>query len=251
MNKRKFTAIILGCVILGTVGYSTFYFVQQYQYSQIAIDIKISTIGDSLTDSGYYGDTMKHGVANENWYQYYLFQYLEERMIESSIKNWGIGGQITSQICGRFNETVPADYIVSMAGTNDLWQADYTIPNINAELATMIIGFYNNTIFNTIEYQIDQGKESPIIIICSIPPISDGQSFMGQGIFSVNEEIRQYVVNLNRTDIIFCDVHQSMRDTNNDMLDGLATPDGVHFTKMGKLVCGEAIAQAIATHYYQ
>jgi len=232
-----------------------------YNYSQTAkwnsieVDINISTIGDSLTDSGHYDEIMNGGNKEQGWYQYYMYQYLKVLNIESRIHNYGIGGQSVQQITGRFNVTVPADYITCMAGTNDLWWVDinYTNSNVGDIKAQHIIQMYNQTIFNTMQNQTAKGFSSPTIIICSIPPPGNTTSLpekMAATVVYVNTRIAQFISNLNRTDVLFCDVHKAMRADSNYAIDGLLTSDGIHFEAKGKQVCGEAIAQIIANHFY-
>lgn len=217
------------------------------------LKLRISTIGDSLTDSGHRNDVMGAGKKRDDWYQYYLYHYLIARNISSSIHNYGISGQIVEQICSRFNDTIPADYIVSMAGTNDLWRANYSESDINRTLADRIIGFYKSTILRTIELQSQNNHPGPIIIICSIPPVGNVSTLpekMASAIEFVNTELKTYLISLNRSDVLFCDVNKAMRDSQKNMINGLATPDGVHFSKFGKKVCGEAIGQTIFNNFY-
>lgn len=215
--------------------------------------LRISTIGDSLTDSGHRGEIMCAGKKRDDWYQYYLYHYLVTRNIPCSIQNYGISGQITEQICTRFKDTIPSDYLVSMAGTNDVWRANYAEPNIYRTLADRIIGFYKSVIVPTIELQANMGHPGLNIVICSIPPVGKVSSLpekMAGAIEFVNNELKTYVFGLKRTDVIFCDVNLGMRNTSKYMIDGLAVPDGVHFEKFGKKVCGETIGQVIFSKYY-
>jgi len=217
------------------------------------VNLRISTIGDSLTDSGHRGDIMCAGKKRDDWYQYYLYHYLLARNIPSTIQNYGISGQITEQICARFKDTIPSDYLVSMAGTNDLWRANYSEPDIYRTLADRIIGFYKSVIIPTIESQANMGRPGLIILICSIPPVGKVSSLpekMAGAIDFVNNELKTYVMGLNRSDVLFCDVNLGMRNASKYMIDGLAVPDGVHFEKFGKKVCGETIGQVIFSKYY-
>jgi len=198
---------------------------------------------------------MKAGNDQKEWYQYYMYQYLKTRHIESQIRNFGIGGQSVEQITGRFNVTVPADYITCMAGTNDLWwvNINYSDPNVAEIKSQHIIEKYNQTIFNTMKNQTEQGYDNPIIILCSIPPPGNKTTLpekMAATVVYVNIRLAQFVSTLNRSDVLFCDVHKAMRTSANYAIDGLLNDDGIHFTAQGKQVCGEAISQIIANHYY-
>jgi lysophospholipase L1-like esterase len=252
MKHKIFFGIFLILLILGSGCYLGYYLYQESIKRTIIVDITISTIGDSLTDARHYGDTMEYGELMDNWYQYYTYQYLKTRNVESQIRNLGISGQTVEQICDRLNQTIPAEYIVSMAGTNNIWRADYTNQQIVGNLSQKIIETYNQTIFNTIDTQIAQGYFAPILIICSVPPVGEVNTLpemMASTIQLVNIDLQAFVENLNRSDVLFCDVYRHMRNRDGYMIEGLFT-DGVHFTKMGNKVCGEAIAQVIVDHHY-
>nr|MDO8114048.1 GDSL-type esterase/lipase family protein [Candidatus Sigynarchaeota archaeon] len=252
--KKNVTLIIILLFFAGNVVVNLdFLALENYRHS-ITPDLIISTIGDSLTDSGHYNTTVEYGVEYmveyTNCYQYYTYQYLKVRNLETRVRNLGIGGQTISQICARFNDTVPANYTVCMAGTNDMWGAT---PGIYDILAAHVIDTYNATMFNTMAYQQSLGHAPPVIILCSIPPlgyIAPGILYVPGAILHVNAALEAYVKGLNRTDVVFCDVHAAMSNDAGWMIDGLYVADGVHFTIAGDQVCGEAVAQAIAQHYY-
>lgn len=251
--KRLLIFFPLTLILLGGIGYGVYYIYNDNLKKQVVVDLRISTIGDSLTDGGNYNKTYGYGEKWSFGYQINMYDYLKTRDLESTIYNVGISGQIVSQICARFNVTVPADYIISMAGTNDLWRANYGNPWIAGNLSQWIIGNYTQTIFNTIKYQTDLGFDSPIIIICSIPPVGDVPGLptkMAETIALVNADLKAWVIGLNRLDVVFCDVNRAMRNSSVYMMEGLYS-DGVHFTHNGNAVCGEAIAQVITDHYYQ
>ena len=250
--------LAVALLIVANTGIDIYFQARENQRANVPVDLTISTIGDSLTDSGHNGDvvqysTMEFGSVLENCYQYYTYKYLKTRQLETRVQNFGISGQTVSQICGRFNTTVPADYIVCMAGTNDVWRANYSTPGINAILATRVIDIYNATIFGTIAYQQSRGHAAPVIILCSIPPfgnVSPPTLYVPGAIRHVNAALKAYVQGLNRSNILFCDVYATMSNAAGWMIDGLYWPDGVHFNPTGDQVAGEAIAQVISNHNY-
>ncbi len=252
--KRTDVAIIAFLpLIVGNLVLSSYFMVLDSQRRNLTIDLTISTIGDSLTDSGHYASVIQYGVEMEDCYQYYTYKYLKVRNLETRVRNLGIGGQTISQICGRLNDTVPADYIVCMGGTNDVWRANYSTPGINDVLAAYIVGTYNGTILSTIAYQQNLGYDPTTLVICSIPPFGDvSPAFLpiNGAIQYVNAALEAYVQGLNRTDVLFCDVYAAMSTGAGWMVDGLCRADGVHFTEAGDQVAGEVVAQVISSNYY-
>lgn len=253
IQKKLLVFIPLSLIILSGIGYGIYYLYLENEKKQVEVDIRITTIGDSITDGGNYGKTYAYGEKWTFGYQIDIYNSLKTRNIESSIFNLGIGGQIISQICSRFNETVPADYIISMGGTNNVWWwANYSNPLIEENLSQTIITTYNNTIINTMQYQISLNHSGPVIIICSIPPIGIGlgnSANITKAIKYVNTNLQNWVNSLNRSDILFCDVNRYMRNAEGYIIDGLSS-DGVHFTAKGNEVCGQAMALVITDHYY-
>ena len=258
MKGKIVSLLAVLLLIVGNTGVDIYFLARENQNKNLPVDLTISTIGDSLTDSGHNGDvvdysTVEYGSVLEDCYQYYTYQYLKVRHLETRVRNLGISGQTVSQICGRLNTTVPADYIVCMAGTNDVWRANYSIPGINATLAARVIGKYNDTIFGTIAYQQSLGDDPPVIVICSIPPfgnISPSILNVPGAIQYINAALKAYVQGLSRSNILFCDVYAAMSTNAGMMIDGLCRNDGVHFTPTGDQVAGEAVAQVISNHHY-
>ncbi|MEX2714729.1 MAG: SGNH/GDSL hydrolase family protein [Candidatus Sigynarchaeota archaeon] len=234
---------------------SAYFLYNDYQCKNAPIDLTISTIGDSLTDAGHYGTEVRCGAEIRDCYQYYTYKYLKNHNLNALVRNLGISGQSISQICGRLNSTIPANYTVCMGGTNDIWRADYSAPGINDTLANRIIGKYNDTIFNTIAYQQSLGYAAPVFVICSIPPFGKVtppvyyDPHIINTIKYVNAELRSYVEGLNNPGILFCDVHDAMSTSDGYMIDGLCYADGVHFTMAGDQVMGETVARIIWSHY--
>ena len=248
------TVLIL--LIAGGSGTGIYFLMMDVQQpSAVTVDLTISTIGDSLTQGGEWMVTVGYGSYYPDCYQYYVYQYLHVRGLETQVKDLGIGGQIISQICGRFNTTVPANYIVCMAGTNDVFRANYSEPEaeVDANLSAHIIATYNATIFNTIAYQESLGKAAPVLILCSIPPLAKlngGNIDLYDAIRSVNAAIKNYVQTLNRTNILFCDMYAAVSNQSGWMIPSICKSDGVHFNNIGDQVEGEAIAKVICDNYY-
>ena len=218
------------------------------------VNINIATLGDSLTDSGYYGKVMDYSSNLINWYQYFMYQQLKTRNIESSILDLGVGGQVISQICNRILSASPSTYITIMAGTNDILSADFSDPNVNENLAAHIISIYKQKIPEVILYQNVTFGYSPIVIICTIPPVGDGPSVLPLGriteaINFVNCELKKFAEN--NPDVLLCDTNRSLKGINDRFIRGLCVEDNIHFTETGKLVCGQTIANSIIEHYYK
>jgi lysophospholipase L1-like esterase len=255
MKMRTVTFLVILPMIAANVVVSAGFMVIDYQCKSTPINLTISTIGDSLTDSGQYGTVVRCGSEIPDCYQYYTYKYLKGRDLNTLVRNLGISGQTISQICGRMNSTVPANYTVSMGGTNDVWRANYSSPSVNDTLANRVIGMYNNTIFNTIAYQQSLGHAPPVFVICSIPPFGrvtapiSYNASIPNTIKHVNAALKAYVEGLNNPDIVFCDVHEAMSTDGVYMTPGLCVADGVHFTLAGDQVMGETVAQAIWNHY--
>ena len=222
-----------------------------------AIDISISTLGDSLTDNGYYGQIMDYNIKHTNWYQFFMYEELKTRNIESVIIDLGIGGQTITQICNRILSAVPATYITILAGTNDVASANYSDPSINEKLATHIIETYKQKIPEVIQYQKSTSGFAPIVIVCTIPPVGDVESTlplgkMSEAIDYVNEKLKVFIENWEEyPNVLLCDTNRSLKGTNGRFIPGLCVQDGIHFTENGKLVCGQTIANTIIENYYK
>jgi lysophospholipase L1-like esterase len=218
------------------------------------VNIKISTIGDSITMGSRPGDTMEFGNINRGWYQYYFYYYLQERGIESIIINLGIGGQKIRQIVDRLDSTIPSNYVVIMGGTNDIIWANYSESDVNQKLADRIISAYEETIPLLINKQIEISGFAPIIIICSVPPIANLTTLpkgMPSAIKYVNLAILEFVKLLNLDNVIFSDTNRHLRGDSDYYISGLSTPEGIHLSEKGNLVTGEAIAESVVENYYK
>ena len=97
-----------------------------------AVSFEILTVCDSITQgfqrtsSGQvYGNLSPgNGRANIGGYQPLLNQLLDERIEPSTVYNWGIGGETSSQTVGRINGVLnsrPADLILILCGVNDIF----------------------------------------------------------------------------------------------------------------------------------
>lgn len=216
--------------------------------------LAISTIGDSLTEGGIresiIGDNKIH---LPNCYQSWAYNWLHNQGISAEVRNYGIGGQIIEEICGRIAITVslPTDYVVIMAGTNDLWRYSDMAPEIEVEISDSQIERYQEIIPKTVQLQTSKGLPPPIFVICSIPPFGNVKTLpknVQKAVKFVNSELEKFVKGWNSSPILFCDVHKAMRNGDFFMHDGLAIADGVHFTVDGNKTCGEAIAKSIFAH---
>lgn len=213
---------------------------------------KIVTIGDSLTEGNGRGSILSTEPHMPNTYQHYLYHRLRKLGIECEVHNFGIGGEVISQICARFPTTVPADIIVTMGGTNDTWRFSDTVAGVETEMAEDIISQYAPTIEGVMQKQEAMGKGKPIIIVNSIPPVGNVSTIpknMWNCINIVNQELRKFVEAspaFVTGHLQFCDVHSAMAQADKYMRQGLSVPDGVHFTTEGNRACGEAVADFIA-----
>jgi lysophospholipase L1-like esterase len=209
---------------------------------------KIATIGDSLTEGNGRGAKLSPEPHIPNMYQSYLYYYLKEKGYSTEIWNHGIGGQVVSEICTRLPNIVPADIIVVMAGTNDTWRYSGYAPGIEEEMAEDIIDWYKNSVPKTIENQKALGKQPPIILVHSIPPIGNVKTVplnMCNCILHVNNAVKKMISNWNLPNVHYCDIHQYVAGSDKYMLPGLTVPDGVHFTIDGNKAVGEAIAKNV------
>jgi lysophospholipase L1-like esterase len=209
---------------------------------------KISTIGDSLTEGNGRDTIFGEKFIAPGMYQSWMFNWLLDHGIKTEIINLGIGGQIINQICGRFEQTVPADIIVSMGGTNDCWRFANSAPNIEEEMAEDILEEYQIAIKKAIQKQISMKQTKPIIIIAAIPPVGKVSTIptnMKTAILYINQKLKNFVDQQADPMMYYCDVFNAMANEDQDMRVGLYVPDGVHFTIAGNQTCGEVIARSI------
>ena len=97
-----------------------------------AMALEVLTVCDSITqglqrtsNGQLYGNLSPgNGRANFGGYQPWLNQLLDDGIEPSTVYNWGIGGETSSQTVGRINNVLnsrPADYILILCGVNDLF----------------------------------------------------------------------------------------------------------------------------------
>lgn len=205
--------------------------------------MKIITMGDSLTQGH---PPPEHRAGNPAKFQSYMYDHLVKKGIEADIWNLGIGGQLIGQIVHRIEPALPADIVVIMGGTNDVWRF--------AAIEDDIIDEVVEGIMEEIAYGINvvkkhPGKKNCKVLLCSIPPFGDVETVDIRMLHAVNKtnlEIQESCQG--NENVFFCDVNAAMRL---DVPEKYAKPDlviadGVHFTFAGNKACGEAIARCIA-----
>jgi lysophospholipase L1-like esterase len=211
--------------------------------------ITISTIGDSLTEGNVREAIIGDEISLPNTYQFWTYKRLKELGIASKIINFGIGGQIIGEICQRFVKlVVPADYIILMGGTNDVWRYCESAEGIEKEIAEEALELYEDVIKGAFAAQEADGKEKPVIFVNAIPPVGDAKSApkkMKSAILYVNQEFERFVTEMKDDHVVFCDVHKAMRNDDLYMKEGLTIEDGVHFTTKGNYELGFAVANRI------
>jgi lysophospholipase L1-like esterase len=199
------------------------------------------------------------GRQPQTWYQYYMYRYLKTRSIETSIPDYGIGGQVVAQICERMYTNLPATYITVMAGTNDVLRANYSDPNVNATLATHIIDTYKNTLPGIMDYQANAlHYPKPAIFICTVPPLAAQVPIAPDvdvakatsAIEYVNSQIKAYVAGLGDPNYVLVDTNRNLKGPDNHYIPGLCVSDGIHPSEDGYEVIGDTIAQKIFEKYY-
>ena len=121
----------------------------------------IATIGDSLTEGGGRGTIIGPMVSIPNMYQFWAREWLMNKRVFCEVRNYGSSGQVIGEICGRFNETVPADVIVVMGGTNDVWRCREGAPGIEDEIAQAIVAGYRKVVPEAIDAQDGRRRGRP------------------------------------------------------------------------------------------
>ncbi|MFX0102252.1 MAG: SGNH/GDSL hydrolase family protein [Candidatus Hodarchaeota archaeon] len=205
--------------------------------------MKVITIGDSLTQGN---PPPEHRAGNSGKYQSYTHAYLKEKGIEVDIWNLGIGGQLIGQIVNRIKPALPADIVVIMGGTNDVWRFAAIEDDI---LDEVVEGILEEFIYGLEVVKSHPDSGSSKIILCSIPPFGDVGTVdirMVNAINKTNAEIQDLCEK--NENVFFCDVNAAMRlDVPEKFANSkFVVADGVHFTFSGNKACGEAIAKCIA-----
>lgn len=208
--------------------------------------IRIATIGDSLTEGSARLARIGPIICIPHTYQFSTYEYLKENGHEIEVVNHGIGGQIINEITSRFEETLPTDFLVSMSGTNDLWQFSDMGDGIEKD----IMEDYRDEHDEKIEKIFDICKKNnwklPKIVLCSIPPFGNVRTLpenIQNTVKFLNQEIEKYAQEKN---YVFSDVHKAMRNSDDFYMDSKnCVDDGVHFTIEGNKTCGEAIGKTL------
>ncbi|HMP28364.1 MAG TPA: SGNH/GDSL hydrolase family protein [Saprospiraceae bacterium] len=216
----------------------------------------IGTYGDSITDSGKYGQVMGPGNGNQEWYQYFMYIYLLVRNINTYIFDFGVASQKIEEICYRLRNDVGYfhyNYIVILAGTNNIFA------NKNSTIISDIaISEYNLTITSIEAYYNSVGWHDYTFIICSIPPVSSTINLNGlsgidaaQIIKEANVNIRTFIEGLQNSKVKFCDVHRHLTGIDNTYYMNGLTYDGIHPSTYGNAVVGFALSEKIVENFYQ
>src|SRR5271157_6081897 len=104
MQGKIVLSTVLLLLVAGGSGTGIYFLMLDAQQTPtVKVDLTISTIGDSLTQGGEWMVTAGPGSYYPDIYQYYVYEYLHVRGLETQVKDLGIGGQTSSQICARFN----------------------------------------------------------------------------------------------------------------------------------------------------
>lgn len=212
--------------------------------------IIIKTIGDSLTEGSGRESVLGKNPRIPGQYQSWLYHAMIQKGFDVEVTNFGIGGQLIHEICGRFNVCTPADFIITMGGTNNVWRYSGLGEEIYEDMWQELWEQYTMAIPKAITAQKKQNGEIPIVLINAIPPIGDNprlQKTMQGTLLYINKKLEQAIKAWNKPNVIFCDVHKAMRISDSNMYADpkLVVADGVHFTPEGNRVCGECIAQKI------
>ena len=174
--KEYRVAMVIATAIVVLIGICVLsYLLTPYRHGEASLFI--DTYGDSITDQGSYGTQTSHCDYQRNNYQRHLYDYLLLRGVESVISNFGIGGQLITQICNRYLYAfTSAKYIIFMAGTNDVLSGG------PQNITELILSQYA---------RILNGKKH--IFICSIPPVARHNDIIP----GKSEELSKVIVNVN------------------------------------------------------
>jgi len=87
--------------------------------------IRIATVGDSITQGVPYYNSSGNGCTNCGGYQPYLEPLIDaESWSAGTVYNYGIAGEWSNEGAGRIPgiiSSINPDYVLYMEGTNDLW----------------------------------------------------------------------------------------------------------------------------------
>ncbi|MHA1793721.1 MAG: SGNH/GDSL hydrolase family protein [Promethearchaeota archaeon] len=200
---------------------------------------KIVTLGDSLTQGN---PPPEFRDGNVGKYQYFLYTSLLESGFKVDIRNHGIGGQLMGQIVNRLEATLPADIIVIMGGTNDIWHYGH-VEGIQDEIEEDLVEQLTRAV--AIVRKNDGSSYLNKLVICSIPPFganSDPGKTLTYLVNRFNKVIEDFCL---ENGVFFCDVNKAMRkdDDLKHARPENVIQDGVHFTPVGNEACGKQIAR--------
>lgn len=200
------------------------------------------TYGDSITAMGstYGAVTNSNAQRNaDNNYQPFLYQYLRTRSIQSVLRNFGVGGELVHEICDRIRYAPSLlPNVILMAGTNDVLSG--TGSNSSDNFQNIISQFYDVTS----KYKDTQ------FFICSIPPLSSIYATRAPAVVRANTAIQTFTEKTNNT--VFCDIHAHLSGFHHLYFQNAAlTLDGIHLTRQGNEILGQAIGSCIVKHYYK
>jgi len=205
----------------------------------------VHTYGDSITDAGTYGNVMDYSERFNlytNNYQRHFYQYLHARNVETSVLNFGVGGQLTDQIVSRYlaiSTITPRNTtLIFMSGTNNVLGYVLTHGYLNATYITdTIIHEYKKMLYTANE----RGHR---VIICSIPPMSKNtiltHTDIADGIVEINARLSEFAQEM------FCDTHKELVEHPQNLyyIKGISM-DGIHLYARGNRILGQTIAQCI------
>jgi len=210
--------------------------------------IIIKTIGDSLTEGNGRESVLGKNPQIPGQYQNWLYHAMIQNGFDVEVTNYGIGGQLIHEICGRMNICTPANFIITMGGTNNVWRYSGLGEEIYEDMWQELWEQYTTAIPKVIDTQKKQTGHIPIVIINAIPPIGEtprlAKTMQGTLLY-INEKLEKAVQAWNKSNVVFCDVHKAMRLPNMYANPKLVVADGVHFTPEGNRVVGETVAKKI------
>ena len=243
-------AIFVGCFTVVMLTFAAFIIYTTVLYTQWTSPVSgmntvfmADTYGDSITAMGANYGSMTSAAADNmqhNNYQPYLYHYLRTRSIEGMLRNFGIGGQLVPTICDRlrYAPTVMPN-IILMAGTNDIFS-----------------GVASSNITHTIEYVTSQFVDvtsklkNRQFFVCSLPPLGTNYPQQAHAVLRVNEAIQEFTRVTNNT--VLCDIHAHLTDTQRLFFQNpRLTLDGIHLTRQGNEILGQAIGACIVRHHYR
>jgi lysophospholipase L1-like esterase len=204
--------------------------------------ITISTIGDSLTEGSARQSAVGEAMELPWTYQYWAWRALDARGIRATIRNRGIGGETANQIAARIQETLPADVVAVMGGTNDCWRYADMAPD-DPDFVEELVDDVVSTLSGAYDAVLAAGTRA--LVICAVPCVGNRPSLprnMAEAIRRINTRLQATAESLGA---YFCDLHAGMRGPNGWMDPANDIGDGVHFSIAGNRACGETVAATL------